>query len=119
MKVPFLFCVAGVFIGTFFYTMAAYYHLKLGPKWNFLSALMIAVPFLLLEYTFSLHANHYLHKDYNFTPSQILSMTICFNFITIWLFNYFVMENGNVHFLREIAALFLILLALFITNVVK
>ena len=118
-KTNYYLCVLGIFIGTIFYTLASYYHLKMGPKWTFLSALLLAIPFLLLEYTFSLNANYYLHYDHGLSPSKILSMTVCFNFITIWLFNYFVMQNGNVNFLHEFVALVFILTALYISNMVR
>jgi hypothetical protein len=118
MKIPLLLCLAAVYTGTIFYTMAAYYHIKLGSKWNFTTALMLAVPFVFVEYIFALHANYFLFRDHGFTPSKILIVTICFNFINIWLFNYYVLKVQNSDMIREMCALALIAAALFITKVV-
>jgi hypothetical protein len=115
----FYLCVAAVYMGTLFYTLASYYHLKMGPNWNYFAALAIAIPFVLIEYTFSLHANYFLFKEHGFTPSKILILTVCFNFINIWLFNYFIMNIRNTNLVREAFALLLIVAALIVTKVVR
>ena len=114
-------CMAFIFIGTVCYTFASYYHLKYTKDWTFFTALMIAIPFVLVEYTFSLHGNYYAYTYLNLDPSKILIITICFNFICIWLFNYFVMniklDQRNI--MREILACLLILTAFYISVVVR
>jgi hypothetical protein len=110
-----------IFIGTICYTFASYYHLKYNKDWNFWTALMIAIPFVLIEYTFSLHGNYYAYTHLKLDPSKILILTICFNFICIWLFNYFIMKIPFDHrnMMREILALILIMSAFYISVVVR
>jgi hypothetical protein len=71
-----------VYIGTIFYTLAAYYHLSL-KDWSFLKALKIAMPLVFIEYTFSLRANRSLNKTFNNNSVQILLITMCFYFINV------------------------------------
>ena len=113
-------CFSSIFIGAVFYTLASFYHLKMDKNWTFLKALIIAVPFVLIEYTFTLHGIYYSYKFLDLTPSQILIITICFYFICIWIFNYFIMKIrlDNVHMMKEALAFLLIIIAFYISNVI-
>lgn len=105
-----------IYVGTLFYTMAAYYHLSLDGKWTFFLAFAIAVPFVIIEYIFSLNGNHYAHKIIGLSPQSILIITICFYFINLWLLNYFILKH-KVNALREIIAFVLIIIAFLISSV--
>lgn len=113
-------CGLLIFMGTICYTIASYYHLKI-KEWTFLKALMIAVPFVLIEYTFTLHAHRLAFEHLNASPSKILIFTICCNFICIWVFNYYVMEiKLNVRdAFREFISFLLIVMAFYISNVIR
>jgi hypothetical protein len=113
-------CLSSIFIGAVFYTLASFYHLKMDKNWTFFKAILIALPFVLIEYTFTLHGIFYSYKFLDLKPSQILIITICFYFICIWIFNYFVMKIrlDRVHMLKEIFAFLLIIIAFYISNVI-
>lgn len=109
-----------IFIGTIFYTLAAYYHLTYNKNWTFLKALAIAMPFVLIEYTFSLRGIHHSYKYLNHSTSTILIITIIFCFISMWLFNYFILKNRtNVNLFKEFLAFVLIIIAFYISNVIN
>lgn len=81
---------------------------------------MIAIPFVLIEYTFTFHGNYFAYKYLDVSPSNILIFTICCYFICIWIFNYFVMKIkwDSKHAFTEFIAFILILTAFYISNVV-
>lgn len=103
-----------IYIGTVCYTIASYYHLKF-ENWNFWKALSIAIPFVLLEYSFSLNGNHLAHTILQLNAVQILMITMCFYFINTWILNNIILGHTIVAW-REITSLGLVLLALYITN---
>jgi len=111
--------VALIYIGTICYVIAAYYHLIMKNKWSFLNAFMIAIPIVIIEYTFSLHGNHYLHNELDYSAMDILIMTICFYFINLWLLNYFVLKNKVTNVYKEIFCFVLIICAFLTTTVIK
>lgn len=113
-------CMSFIFIGAMCYTIASFYHLKFNYQWSFSKALMIAIPFILIEYTFTLHGNYFAYKYLDVSPSNILIFTICCYFICIWIFNYFVMKIkwDSKHAFTEFIAFILILTAFYISNVV-
>ena len=113
-------CFSYIFIGAIFYTLASYYHLKMDNNWTFFKALIVAIPFVLIEYVFTLHGIYYSYKFLSLSPSQILITTICFYFICIWIFNYYVMKIrlDFKHMLKELFAFILIITAFYITNVI-
>jgi hypothetical protein len=116
-----IFCYSLLFLGTMFYTLAAYYHLKYNQNWTFLKALTIALPFVLIEYTFSLRGIHHSYKYLNHSTSTILIITIIFCFISMWLFNYFILKKNktNINLFKEILAFILIIIAFYISNVIN
>ena len=109
-----------IFIGAVCYTIASYYHLHYNKEWSFAKALMIALPFVLVEYTFTLHGNYFAHQHLHIEPTKILIYTICCYFICIWIFNYFVMKVKweTRHAATELVAFILILTAFYISNMV-
>jgi len=109
-----VFVLAIIYLGTAFYTIAAYYHLTL-KNWTFLNALLIALPIVFMEYQFSLRGNFYARKHLALNAVQILLITTIFAFINNWLLNYFVLKHPLVWW-RETIALALIAAAFFITT---
>ena len=115
-----LFAYSLIFLGTIFYTIASYYHLSYNKNWTFLKALAIAIPFVLIEYTFSLRGIHHSYKYLNHSTSTILIITIIFCFISMWLFNYFILKNRtNVNLFKEFLAFVLVIIAFYISNVIN
>lgn len=108
-----------IYLGSLCYVIASYYHLKLKDNWKFFTALAIAIPFVLIEYTFSLHGNHYAHKYLKLTAIDILIITICFYFINLWLLNRFVLGHKGHKAWSELLAFGLIVAAFLITNVIR
>ena len=113
------FCYSLIFIGTIFYVLASYYHLKMINNWTFFKALLIAIPFVLIEYSFTLHGIHHSYTYLNHSTSTILIITICFYFINMWAFNYFILNQNNINLFREIIAFLLIGSAFYISNVIN
>jgi uncharacterized protein (DUF486 family) len=106
-----------IYIGTIFYTLAAYYHLKL-KDWTFIKAFSLAIPLVIIEYSFSLKGNRQANQILNMNTIQILIITMTFYFINAWLLNYFILKNP-VNFWREIISFILIISAFYITSNVK
>ena len=104
-----------IYIGTWFYTLAAYLHLKLGESWTFSKAYMLALPLVAIEYLFSLRGNHAANAFHGLNPLQILAITLCFYFINLWILNKFVLKNPVIWW-REILCFALIMCAFFITT---
>lgn len=115
----YLTCFSIIFMGAIFYTIASYYHLKFG-NWSLATALMFSLPFAAIEYTFSLQGNYMAYKQLGLEPSKILIVTIIFNFICIWVFNYFVMNiTWDVRkFMNEFVAFLFIVAAFYTSNIV-
>jgi len=103
-----------IFLGSLSYTIAAYFHLKM-EKWTFLKAFLIAVPFLLVEYQFSLRGNYYAKKHLMMNVVQITILTMIFYFFNAWLLNHLVLKQSIVWW-REVLAFFFILMAFYITT---
>jgi len=102
--------------GTLCYTIASYYHLKLGNNWTFMNAFIIAIPLVIIEYIFSLHGNHYANTILKQSPHNILIITVCFYFVNLWLLNYFVLKH-RIEPIHEIIAFCLIIAAFFVSTV--
>lgn len=109
-----IFILTLIYIGTVFYTLAAYYHLKI-KKWTFLQALIIAIPFVLIEYQFSLRGNFYAKNHLLLNAVEITLITMIFYFINSWLLNFFVLKDP-LNWWREGLAFILILSAFLITT---
>ena len=106
-----------VYIGTVMYTLASYYHLSL-KDWSFFKALKIAIPLVLIEYTFSLRGNRILNDTFNINPIEILLITMCFYFVNTWLLNYFVIKN-KLTTAKEIISFILILMAFYLSSNIR
>lgn len=123
MNLKSVFLYAGILLliytGSVCYVLASYYHLKLGENWRFFTALAIAIPIVLVEYTFSLHGNHYANKYLDLTALDILIITMCFYFVNLWVLNRFVLKHRPHKIWMEIVAFILIIIAFVITNVIK
>ena len=109
-----VFILGLIFLGSLSYTVAAYFHLKL-EKWTFLKALLIAIPFLLIEYQFSLRGNYYAKKHLMLNVVQITLLTMIFYFFNAWLLNHVVLKDPIVWW-RETLAFLFILMAFYITT---
>jgi uncharacterized protein (DUF486 family) len=109
-----LFIFALIFIGTVAYTIASYYHLKY-KDWTFLKALLIAVPFVLIEYQFSLRGNYLAHNLLRMNAVQIILITMVFYFVNAWIMNYFVLKHEVVAW-RELLAFLCIICAFWLTT---
>lgn len=103
-----------IYIGTLFYTTAAYFHLSL-KKWSFIIAYTIALSCVIMEYQFSLRGNYYASSLLNINAVQILIVTTCFCFINVMILNIFVLKKP-VKWWREIASLALIIGAIIVSN---
>ena len=114
-----LFCYSLIFIGTIFYVLASYYHLTIIKNWTFIKALLIAIPFVLIEYTFTLRGIHHSYTYLKHSTSTILIVTICFYFINMWAFNYFILNQRNISLFREFIAFLLIISAFYISSVIN
>ena len=108
-----------VYLGTVFYVFAAYYHLSLDEKWTFWKAFTIAIPFVIIEYLFSLNGNYYLHSMFDYSPIDILIITICFYFINLWLLNYYILKHTKSNIFKELVCFLLIITAFLLTNVIR
>lgn len=95
-----------IYIGTIFYTLAAYYHLSF-KTWTLQKAMLTAIPLVLVEYIFLLTGNKKALDELKLNPIQILIITITFYFINIWLLNYFIIKK-EINIKREIVAFVLI-----------
>ena len=108
-----------IYMGSLCYVVAAYYHLNFSKNWSFLTALAIALPIVLVEYSCSLHGNHFANEYLAFTAIDILVITICFYFVNLWLLNYFVLKHKPANAWSELAAVSLIIIAFLLTTVIK
>jgi hypothetical protein len=106
-----------IFLGSVSYTVAAYFHLKM-EQWDFLKAFLIAVPFLLIEYQFSLRGNYYAKQHLLMNAVQITILTMIFYFFNAWILTYFFLKQPLVWW-RECLAFVFILLAFFTTTAIK
>jgi len=100
-----------IYIGTWFYTLAAYLHIKLGKSWTFIRALSIALPLVILEYQFSIRGNYYAVAKAGLNPIQVLLITLCFYFVNLWILNKVVLKVQGVVWWREIMCFILIAVA--------
>jgi hypothetical protein len=110
----YIFIIGLIFIGTLMYTTAAYFHIKM-EKWSLFKAFLIAIPFLFIEYQFSLRGNYYAKKHLMMNVVQITIITMIFYFFNAWLLNHVVFKDPIVWW-REITAFILILMAFYITT---
>lgn len=76
-----------IFIGAVFKVIASYAHL-IAADWTFLGAFLLAVPFVMTEYNFSLRGNKWAF-DSGLSPVSILLMTLCFYFVAMYGLNRF------------------------------
>lgn len=97
--------------------MAAYFHLKM-EQWDFMKAFLIAVPFLLIEYQFSLRGNYYAKQHLLMNAVQITLLTMIFYFFNAWILTYFFLKQPIVWW-RECIAFVFIALAFLTTTTVK
>lgn len=118
-ELHFLFYLFLIYIGTVFYVIAAYYHLTFRERWYFMKAYMIAIPFVLLEYCFSLNGNYYMHYIMDYSPLDILIITMCFCFINLWLLNYFILKHTGHNIYMEVFCFCLVITAFILTTVVR
>ena len=101
-----------IYIGSIFYIVAAFYHLSI-RDWTFLTAAAIAVPILILEYTFSLRGNRFANKYLSAT--KILILTMIFYLINLTILDTVILQNGVSY--RDIISLFLIIAAVYVSGI--
>jgi hypothetical protein len=109
------FTFLAIYIGTIFYITASYLHLRLGDSWTFLAAFAIAIPLVLIEYNFSLRGNRAAAAIHGLTALQILSVTLCFYFVNLYILNAFVLHHPLVLW-RDVGAFLLIIVAFWIST---
>lgn len=112
-----VFILGLIFLGSVSYTIAAYFHLKM-EQWDFLKAFLIAVPFLLIEYQFSLRGNYYAKQHLMMNAVQITILTMIFYFFNAWILTYFFLKQPIVWW-RECLAFSFIVLAFLTTTTLK
>jgi hypothetical protein len=106
-----------IYLGTIFYTLASYYHLSF-KEWSLKRAFTLALPFVSIEYFFSLQGNKYLHDYAGKNSIEILLITMCFYFVNNWLLNYFVIKNEIIIW-KELASFMLIIGAFLLSSNIK
>jgi len=114
-----LFSLLLIYLGTICYVFAAYYHLTMHEKWNFWKAYLIAIPIVFIEYIFSLHGNYYMHSIFDYSPIEILIITISFCFINLWLMNFFILKHKKYNIYKEFLCFLLIITAFLLTTVIR
>jgi hypothetical protein len=107
-----------IYLGSWCYVAASYYHLTLNAEWSFFMALSIALPIVIIEYCFTLPGNYHLHRSHGFDPIHILIVTIIFYFVNLWLFNYFIMHKKIESGIAELIAFLLVCGAFYLTSVI-
>lgn len=100
-----------IFMGTISYTIASYLHLKM-DEWTFLKALLIALPFVFIEYQFMLRGIYYAKEHLLMNSLQILVITTIFCCFNSLLINYFVLQLPMVIW-RELLSVVFLLMAFF------
>jgi hypothetical protein len=100
-----------IFMGTIAYTIASYLHLKM-DEWTFLKALLIALPFVFIEYQFMLRGIYYAKQHLLMNGIQILTITTIFCCFNSLLMNYFVLQLPIVLW-REMLSVVFLLMAFF------
>ena len=100
------FVVLLIYLGTMAYTIASYYHLKF-REWTFIKAFAIAIPFILIEYQFSIRGNYYAAAFLGMNAVQIALVTMTFYFVNSWMLNYFVLNKRVVWWREGLAFLFI------------
>jgi uncharacterized protein (DUF486 family) len=91
-----------IYIASVCYTIASYYHLS-ETNWSFLKALLIALPFVIIEYQFSLRGNYQAKNILGFNAIQITLFTLIFYFINSWILSHFILKEKAIIW-REISA---------------
>jgi len=81
-----------IYIGTWFYTFASFYHLKF-KTWSFTYAYILAIPLVLCEYVFNIWGNK-LANVVGLGPMQIMVCIIAFYLLNIWIFNLVILKKG-------------------------
>ena len=89
-----------------FYALAAYYYLAI-PNWSFLTAFLVALPLILIEYHFSLRGNHIMYDRIQWNATQVAVVSLVFYFINTWIMNKFIFKRKFVLW-REIVGFFVI-----------
>lgn len=111
-----LFIILLIFLGSVSYTIASYYHLKM-DNWSFLTAFAIALPFIFIEYQFSIRGNFAAKNVLNMNAIQITLLTMTFYFLNAWILNYFFLKQPVVWW-REVLAFIFITIAFVLTTTI-
>lgn len=101
-----------IYLASWCYVLAQYYHLHLS-NWTLFKAALIAAPLVIIEYSLALHGNKL--ASFTMSPTQILIMTIGFYVINIMILNAFVFKN-EIHIVRDLIAVVLIVCAILISS---
>lgn len=101
-----------IYLASWCYVVAQYYHLTLS-HWTFIKAMLIALPLVIIEYSFALHGNKLASTS--ISPFQILLITISFYIINIIILNLFVFKSGFSP-VRDITAVLLLIIAVLIST---
>jgi hypothetical protein len=101
-----------IYFASWCYVLAQYYHLTLS-NWTFITAMAIALPLVIVEYSFALHGNKLASASAS--PFQILLVTVCFYIINIIILNIFVLKTGFSP-VRDVSAILLLIAAILIST---
>ena len=112
-----VFILGLIFTGSVSYSVAAYFHRKM-EEGDLLKAVLIGVPFLLIEYQFSLRGNYYAKQHLLMNAVQITILTMIFYFFNAWILTYFFLKQPIVWW-RECLAFVFIVLAFLTTTALK
>lgn len=107
-----LVAIALIYLASWCYIIASYYHLSL-ENWSFIKALIIAMPFVIIEYSLSLNGNKLANHSLN--SVQILLITICFYLVNAWILNVVVLKSP-INPLRDAVAFCLIIVAVLVSS---
>jgi uncharacterized protein (DUF486 family) len=101
-----------IYAASWCYILAQYYHLSL-TNWTLVKAAAIALPLVLIEYSFALNGNKL--ASITMSPTQILLMTIGFYVLNILLLNMFIFKQ-DINIARDLVAFALIIGAILISS---
>lgn len=81
-----------IYLGSVCYTLASFYHLSFTEhEWSFTRAYPIALMFVAIEYIFNVIGNK--HANAHLTVFQIMILIVIFDFINLYIINYFLLKN--------------------------
>jgi hypothetical protein len=107
-----------IYCGTWFYTIASFYHLSF-QKWSFWKSYLLALPLVSIEYIFNIFGNKYASLS-GINIIQIQMIIIAFYMMNVWMINLFVIQENTIVLWRELLAfIFLISSIVISSNIIR